>query len=144
VTYDVRVCANLTSRRRLPLDRATRASSGFSIGAGMSLIRRAVSLGPTFTGCGKRPFLIPAHHVDRPWPRGPIGLGPGLGRGLDRPGLGRGRGLDRPGLGLDRRGRGRGLDRGGIDGGAGRSPYRPGLGRGHLGRGLGPDGDHQR
>jgi hypothetical protein len=143
VTYDVRVCANLTSRRRLPLDRATRASSGFSIGAGVSLIRRAVSLGPTFTGCGNRPFLVPARHVDRPWPRGPIGLGPGLDRSLDR---GLDRSLDRPGLGLglDRgRGRGHGLDRGGIDGGVGRSPDRPGLGRG-LGRGLGPDGDHQR
>ncbi len=30
----------------------------------ISLTLQAIVLGPSFTGCGKRPDLTPAHHVD--------------------------------------------------------------------------------
>src|SRR4051794_38590429 len=39
----------------------------------MSSMRQAVIRGPSFTGCGKRPDLIPAHQVDLPTGIGPRG-----------------------------------------------------------------------
>jgi hypothetical protein len=57
----------------------------------MSSTRHAVMRGPSFTGFGKRPDLIPAHHVDLLTGIGPAGAmmeerrtKPVLGRGLCR------------------------------------------------------------
>src|SRR5208282_1437287 len=42
------------------------AYSAFSIRLRISSTFQAVVRGPSFTGLGKRPVLIPAHHVERP------------------------------------------------------------------------------
>jgi hypothetical protein len=53
--------------------RSLGAPSGFSISALMSSTRHAEIRGPSFTGRGYRPVLIPAHHVDLPTGIGPFG-----------------------------------------------------------------------
>ena len=55
------------------VDRLATANSAFSIRSRMSSTFQAVVRGPSFTGFGKRPVLIPAHHVERPTGIGPFG-----------------------------------------------------------------------